>query len=293
MTSPVGPILLIVILIVVLIVIIFNLVSGMLQIPAAVVSNVGSSLGWLFGEDAESDDIVELYAGFESKMPTSMEDARTYYKSEISAISFGERDSLSLNGADFYPASSADEYIQTFFAELDYDDPDHEDDCLYLMELCYINKIREEREAQGLGEDEMPEVTLDESDFEDFLVNFCFSFNIEILQNQSCPPADCETGTRTDYGEEYYDDCYEDEDSELTSCPGHYTCGCDPASSCTGHEVEYKYCSHTHIKAVITIQQISIDEIENGMALTEDEQNMFEIGIDIVKDALGKTDETP
>lgn len=266
MSTPAGPIILAVVLGVVLIVIIFNVISSAIQVPVTVVSGAGSSLGWLFGDDSHSadDEIADMYYDFEPKAFAAMESARTYYKDEISGITLGERDTLEFNGSSFYPASSADEFIQNYFANLDYDD------YVYLLEICYIKKLRDEREARGLSETDIPEVTISENDILSFLIEYCFEFEITIVEGQPCPPRDCQEDEDTTW--HYGDDCPD---------------VVEDGDTCPGHTYTYHYCDNSHIKAVITIQPISRDVIENVLlALTEDERNMLETGIDLLRNEL-------
>lgn len=266
MATPAGPIILAVILGVVLIVIIFNVISSAIQVPVTVVSGAGSSLGWLFGDDSHSadDEIADIYYDFEPKAISAMESARTYYKDEISGISFGERDTLEFNGSSFYPASSADEFIQNYFDNLDYDD------YVYLLEICYIKKLRDERAAQGLSETDIPEVTISENDIFSFIIDYCYEFEITIIEGQPCPPRDCQEGE--DITWHYGDDCPDVGDD---------------GGTCPGHPYTFNYCDNSHIKAVITIQEVSRSTIEDVLlALTEDERNMLETGIDLLRNEL-------
>lgn len=266
MATPAGPIILAVVLGVVLIVIIFNVISSAIQVPVTVVSGAGSSLGWLFGDDSHSADdaIADIYYDFEPKAISAMESARTYYKDEISGISFGERDTLEFNGSSFYPASSADEFIQNYFDNLDYDD------YVYLLEICYIKKLRDERVARGLSETDIPEVTISEDDIFSFIIDYCYEFEITIIEGQPCPPRDCQ------------------EDEDIT---WHYGDDCpdvgDDGGTCPGHPYTFNYCDNSHIKAVIKIQEVSRSTIEDVLlALTEDERNMLETGIDLLRNEL-------
>lgn len=266
MSSPAGPIVLIIVLIVVLIVIIFNMISGAVQVPAAVVSGAGSSLGWLFGDDSRTnDDIADIYADFEDMAKQAMEDAKSNYKNEISSINFGERDSIVFNGASFYPASAADDFIQSFFDSLDYDD------YVYLCQICYIKKLRDERAAQGLGANDMPEVTITQTDIYNFLVDYCYDFNITIEHGQTCPTMDCQLGESITY---HYNI---EECSDFDEFLGR----------CSGHPYTYNYCDHSHIRAIITIQHVSRDALENlVLMLTEDEKNLLDIGLELLNDSL-------
>ena len=267
MSTPAGPIVLAIVLGVVLIVIIFNVISSAVQVPVTVVSGAGSSLGWLFGDDSHSadDSIADMYYDFEPKAFSAMGRARTYYTDEISDISFGERDTLEFNGASFYPASSADEFIQNYFNTLDYDD------YVYLLEICYIKKLRDERIAQGLSETDIPEVTITEDDIFSFIIDYCYEFEITIVDGQPCPPRDCQEDEDIDWH-------YNDDD-----CPDVVEDG----DTCPGHPYTYTYCDYSHIKAVITIEPISRDVLENVLlALTEDEKNMLETGIDLLNNEL-------
>lgn len=266
MSSPAGPIVLIIVLIVVLIVIIFNMISGAVQVPAAVVSGAGSSLGWLFGDDSRTnDDIADIYADFEDMAKQAMEEAKSNYKNEISSINFGERDSIVFNGASFYPASAADDFIQSFFDSLDYDD------YVYLCQICYIKKLRDERAAQGLGANDMPEVTITQTDIYNFLVDYCYDFNITIEHGQTCPTMDCQLGESITY---HYNI---EECSDFDEFLGR----------CSGHPYTYNYCDHSHIRAIITIQHVSRDALENlVLMLTEDEKNLLDIGLELLNDSL-------
>lgn len=263
MSSPAGPIVLIIVLIVVLIVVIFNIISGAVQVPATVVSGAGSSLGWLFGDDSRAnDDIADIYADFEDAAKLAMEDAKNRYKNEISGIGFGERDSVVFNGASFYPASAADGFIQSFFDSLDYDD------YVYLCEICYIKKLRDERAAQGLTENDMPEVTITQADIYSFLLDYCYNFNITIEHGQTCPTMDCQEEESTYYHGE--------------SCPD-----VEDGGTCPGHTYIHYYCDHSHIRAIITIQQVPRDVLENDvLVLTEYEKNLLDIGLELLNDSL-------
>lgn len=266
MSTPAGPIILAVILGVVLIVIIFNVISSAIQVPVTVVSGAGSSLGWLFGDDSHSDDdeITDMYYDFEPKAFSAMESARTYYKDEISGISFGERDTLEFNGSSFYPASSADDFIKSYFDNLDYGD------YVYLLEICYIKKLRDERAARGLSETDIPEVTISEDDIFSFIIDYCYEFEITIIEGQPCPPRDCQEGE--DITWHYGDDCPDVGDD---------------GGTCPGHPYTFNYCDNSHIKAVIVIQPVSRSTIEDVLlALTEDERNMLETGIDLLRNEL-------
>ncbi len=276
LATPVGWIILAVVLVVVLIVILFNMLSGAATVPVSTVSSVGSSLSWLFGGDdnnnSNNNDMAELYSGFEEKAHTAMTNAKNYYQGQISGISFGDRDTLVFNGASFYPASAADDYVQDYFDNLDYDD------YKYLMEMCYIKKLRDERTAQGLSENDLPEVTIDENDIKDFLLTYCYSFNIDIIGGQACPTLDCcsRTSTSTSY-------CGGGDD-----CSNH-----DDDGECLGHDetTTTYYCDHSHIKAIVTLQEIPKDELENDiLVLTDDEREMLDLGLQILNEGL--TDES-
>lgn len=266
MSSPAGPIVLIIVLIVVLIVVIFNIISGAVQVPATVISGAGSSLGWLFGDDSRAnDDIEDIYADFEDMAHLAMDDTRINYKNEISSISFGERDSIVFNGALFYPASAADDFIQSFFDSLDYDD------YVYLCQICYIKKLRDERAAQGLGANDMPEVTITQTDIYNFLMDYCYDFNITIEHGQTCPTMDCQLGESITY---HYNI---EECSDFDEFLGR----------CSGHPYTYNYCDHSHIRAIITIQQVSRDVLENLiLVLTDEEKNLLDTGLELLNDNL-------
>ena len=269
MSSPAGPIILAVVGVIVVIVLIFNIVAGAIQAPISMISGIGSSLSWLFDfgddEDHSGDDITDLYNAFEQKAFSAMDDARTYYKDQIGEISFGERDTIEFNEALYYPASSADEIIQNYFDNLDYGD------YVYLLEICYIKKLRDERIAQGLSETDIPEVTITKNDIFSFLIEYCYEFEITILEGQSCPTADCKEKDDITW-------CYSDED-----CPDVV----EEGDTCPGHISTETYCDNSHIKAVITIKPIPNDVIENVLlVLTEDEKNMLETGIDLLNNEL-------
>lgn len=266
--SPAGPIVLIIVLIVVLIVIIFNLISGAIQAPISMVSGVASSLSWLFGgddSDSYNQEIADLYNGFYSTALSAMEETRTFYKDQIDEISFGERDTLEFNEVLYYPASSADEFVEAYFDNLNYDDYP------YLMEMCYIKKLRDERVAQGLSDEDIPEVTINRSDILNFLKNYCYEFEITILEGQTCPTADCCEREVTTW-------CYDDAD-----CPD----VTEEGDTCPGHTEIETYCDDSHIKAVVTIKPIPKDVLEdNILVLTEDERNMLETALDVLRDEL-------
>ncbi|MCM1060926.1 MAG: hypothetical protein NC452_11630 [Eubacterium sp.] len=279
LATPVGWIILGVVLVIVLIIILFNTISGAAGATTSVVSGVGSSLSWLFGGgggDADSGDvtaandgdIAELYEEFEGTAHLAMHKAKDYWKDQINGISFGSRDTLVFDGTSFYPASSADGYIQSYFTAMDYDD------YMYLMQMCYIKKLRDERAAQGLSENEMPEVTITESDIKSFLLNYCYEFDITIIGNQTCPGANCRSSTST-----YTSYCGGGE-----SCSNHGESG-----SCLGHsetETTY-YCDHSHIKAVVTIRKVLKSELEDDiLVLTDDERQLLNLGLDILNDAV-------
>lgn len=273
LATPVGWIILAVVLVVVLIVILFNMLSGAATVPVSAASSVGSSLSWLFGgDDGNNDsDMSELYSGFEEKAHTAMDNVKNYYQGQIGGISFGDRDTLVFNGASFYPASAADDYVQNYFDNLDYDD------YKYLMEMCYIKKLRDERAAQGLSENDLPEVTIDENDIKDFLLNYCYNFNIEIIGGQACPTLDCCSRT----------------DTSTSHCGGGDDCdNHNDEGECLGHEetTTTYYCDHSHIKAVVTLQEIPKDELENDiLVLTDDERELRDLGLQILNEGL--TDE--
>ncbi len=267
MSNPVGLIILGVLVVVIIVIIIISSVSSSsVNTVSAVGGAVVSPLSWIFNDSTSpSPDIAEIYLENEEKGKAAMANARSYYKDEINGISFGERDSLELNGALFYPASSANEYIQTFFDELDYDD------YIYLMELCYIKKLRDERIAQGLSENEFPEITLSTNDIEAFLINYCYDFNIEIIDGQICPSADCQEDEDIDY-------CFED-----NNCPDVL----EEGDVCPGHPYTYYYCDRSHIKAVVTISQLPRDLIENFiLSLTEEEKTILDLGIQLISEVM-------
>lgn len=267
MSNPVGWIILGVLVVVIIVIIIISSVSSSsVNTVSAVGGAVVSPLSWIFNDSTSpSPDIAEIYLENEEKGKAAMANARSYYKDEINGISFGERDSLELNGASFYPASSANEYIQTFFDELDYDD------YIYLMELCYIKKLRDERIAQGLSENEFPKITLSTNDIEAFLINYCYDFNIEIIDGQICPSADCQEDEDIDY-------CFED-----NNCPDVL----EEGDVCPGHPYTYYYCDRSHIKAVVTISQLPRDLIENFiLSLTEEEKTILDLGIQLINEVM-------
>lgn len=260
MATPVGWIILAVVLVVVLIVILFNIISGAVTAPVSVVSVANSSLSWIFGNDDSStnySNLTELYEKFEEMAHTAMDEAKTYYKEQINGINFGERDTLVINDTSFYPASSANGYIQNYIDNMYYDD------YKYLVEMCYIKKLRDERAAQSLSEDEMPEVFIDKADIKDFLLNYCYEFSISQTYGQSCPSLNCHQYTHTVYHDE---DCPDATDGE---CPGH-------------PQTNY-YCDRTHFKSVITIQPVSKDMLENDiLMLTDDEHSMLAMALSIL-----------
>lgn len=269
MSTPAGPIILAVVCGIVLIVVVFNLISGAIQAPISLVSGVASSLSWLFGGDDGSDsynqEIADLYSSFETKALAAMGDARTHYKDKISEISFGERDTLEFNEALYYPASSADEAVGDYFDSLNYDDYP------YLMEMCYIKKLRDERAAQGLSDVDIPEVTLKKEDILNFLIGYCYEFEITIIEGQTCPTADCREREITVW-------CYDDAD-----CPDVI----EEGDTCPGHTETETYCDNSHIKAVVTIKPIPKNILEDDiLVLTEDERNMLETALDVLREEL-------
>lgn len=269
MSTPAGPIILAVVCGIVLIVVVFNLISGAIQAPISMVSGVASSLSWLFGGDDGSDsynqEIADLYSSFETKALAAMGDARTHYKDKISEISFGERDTLEFNEALYYPASSADEAVGAYFDSLNYDDYP------YLMEMCYIKKLRDERAAQGLSDVDIPEVTLKKEDILNFLIGYCYEFEITIIEGQTCPTADCREREITVW-------CYDDAD-----CPDVI----EEGDTCPGHTETETYCDNSHIKAVVTIKPIPKNILEDDiLVLTEDERNMLETALDVLREEL-------
>lgn len=271
MATPVGWIILGVVLVVVLIVIIFNMVSGAATAPVSVVSGVGSSLSWLFGGDDDNsgnsnDEIADLYYEFEPVALGAMADARTHYKDKISEISFGERDTLEFNEALYYPASSADEAVGAYFDSLNYDDYP------YLIEMCYIKKLRDERIAQGLSDTDMPEVTLEREDILNFLIEYCYEFDITIIEGQACPTTDCQERDIIIW-------CYDDAD-----CPDVI----EEGDTCPGHTETEKYCDNSHIKAVVKFEKKSKDDIENALALTYDEREILELALSILEEELSE-----
>lgn len=263
MTSPAGPIALIIILAVVLIVVIFNLISGSVQVPVTVVSGAGSSLGWIFGDESRAnDDIADIYDDFESEAQLAMGDTRANYKDRISSLGLGDRDSIVLNGASYYPANAAGAFVQSVLDGLNYSD------YMYLCEICYIQKLRDERAAQGLSENEMPDVTITRTDILNFLLSYAFIFDLNIIGGQACPTNDC-----------------------VQPPPGHCGGQCNPnpdgsPGSCLGHPVP-PFCNHSHLKAVITIQEIPRDVLENDiLMLTDEEKNMIEIALELLNDSV-------
>lgn len=271
MATPVGWIILGVVLVVVLIVIIFNMVSGAATAPVSVVSGVGSSLSWLFGGDDDSsgnsnDEIADLYYEFEPVALGAMADARTHYKDKINEISFGERDTLEFNDVSYYPASAADEAVGAYFDSLNYDDYP------YLIEMCYIKKLRDERIAQGLSDTDMPEVTLEREDILNFLIEYCYEFDITIIEGQACPTADCQERDTIIW-------CYDDAD-----CPDVI----EEGDTCPGHTETEKYCDNSHIKAVVKFEKKSKDDIENALALTYDEREILELALSILEEELSE-----
>lgn len=181
--------------VVVLIVLIFNIITGAIQAPITVISGIGSSLSWLFGGDEGSSgdvsqeqnqgDPAEIYKGFYDKAKSAMQSAKNHFNEKINEISFEESDILKFNETSYYPASSAETVLQDFISTLDYEDYP------YLIQVCYIKKLREERALQGLNEEDMPEVSIEEADLLDLLVNYCYIFENTVVTNQSCPSSDC------------------------------------------------------------------------------------------------------
>lgn len=266
MSTPAGPIILVIIAVVVVIVLIFNIVSGAIQVPVSMVSGIGSSLSWLFGgddsEDHSNDDIADLYNEFEQKARSAMQSARTYYINEINGISFDERDSVEFNGASYYPASFA---VQNYVGAYLFNYLNSYGDYPYLMQLCYIIKLRDERAAQGLSEDDMPEVTIEESDILSFIINYCYEFEITVKLHQSCPTSDCRTVTW------YHPDGFCPDVSEDEACVGHL----------------YYFCDGSHKKVIINFQKVSKEVLENDvLMLTDTEKSMLETGISLITDSL-------
>lgn len=229
------------------------------------VSGAGSSLGWLFGDDSRAnDDVADIYADFEGLAVMAMSDARTTYKERINNLGLGERDTIVLNGASFYPATAADEFLQSVLDGLNYSD------YMYLCEICYILKLREERAAQGLSENDMPKVTITRIDILNFLLNYGFMYDLTIEGGQECPTADCKL-------------------REIP--PGHCGGYCSPNDDgspgvCPGHPVPPQpYCDHSHVRAVIVIQEVPRGVIEDDvLMLTEEEKNMIAIALELLSD---------
>ncbi len=253
--SPVGLIVLVVCACVVLVVVIINIIQGAVQIPVSSVGAIGSSLSWLLDGDENNnttyDNIAALYREYEQKAISAMESTRTYYLDQIGEISFEERDSLVLNDASFYPASSADGYIQSFFAGINYDD------YVYLLEICSIKKLRDENSDQ---------VTFEETDIFNFLTGYCYDFDITIISNQPCPTSDCKSITW------YHPD---------GDCPD----VSEDDDTCVGHL--YYFCDQHHKKVIITIQQVSKNILENDvLILTDTEKSMLNLGVELIKQAI-------
>lgn len=262
MSTPAGPIILAVVGVIVVIVLILNIVAGIIQAPISMISGIGSSLSWLFGgsdEDHLNDDIRDLYNAFEQKAISAMQSARTYFIDEINAISFEERDTLEFNETSYYPAASAESVIQSYLGNLSYGDYP------YLMQLCYIIKLRDERAAQSLSENDMPEVAVEEADILSLLKNYCYHFEITVKDHQSCPTSDCNSVTW------YHPDGY---------CPDVST-----DESCIGH-LQY-FCNLPHKKVIIKIQEVSKDVLENDILnLTQAEKSILDTGVNIIKSSI-------
>lgn len=138
--------------------IIMNLMGGTLATATAPIAKIASDpLGWLFGwgnSGGASNSIEEVYGEYFEKAEEAINEAKDYYREEAENVSYGERDKVILNGSYFYPASSAEVYIQNVIDEFDCDDYP------YLIQMAFIQKQREERAANGLSEDVIPEVIL-------------------------------------------------------------------------------------------------------------------------------------
>ena len=263
MSSPAGPIILAVVAVIVVIVLIFNIVGGAIQAPISMISGIGSSLSWLFDfggdEDHSGDDITDLYNAFEQKAISAMQNARAYFIGEISAIIFEDRDTLEFNGTSYYPAAAAESITQNYLNNLTYGDYP------YLMQLCYVIKLSDERAAQGLGENDIPEVTVEESDILSLLKNYCYNFEIIVKDHQSCPTSDCNSVTW------YHPDGY---------CPD-----VSADESCVGH-LQY-FCNRPHKKVIIKIQEVSKSVLENDILnLTSSEKSMLDTGVNIINSFL-------
>lgn len=256
------------IIIVIAIVVIFNVVSGTITIPVSIISSIGSSLSWLFGggnsgsDEEHSNDIAELYRDFEQKAISAMQSARQYYMSEINGISIDERDLMEFNGTSYYPASFA---VQNYVGAYFYNNFSY-GDYPYLMQLCYIKKLRDKRAEQGLSENDIPEVTIEESDILSFITTYCYEFEItEKPPPNSCPTSNCRSVT-WHHPNGYCPDVAENED-------------------CIGH-LSY-YCDRSHKKLIIKFQEVSKDVLENNVLnLTDSEKSMLETGIKLINDSL-------
>lgn len=269
--SPPGLITLAIVGGVVLIVVIFNMISGAIQVPISAISGAGSSLSWLFGgdtdpavttDDSNIEDISELYNDFYSIACEAMADVRTNYNNQIAELNFGDRDKFTINGGgSYYPASAAQSYLTYFINTINYSD------YVYLMQLCYIVKLRAVRIEQGLPEDEQPEnVTLTKDDLYSFLINYCFTFSLTTVPHQSCPTSDCLSGTW------YHPNGY------CTDAP-------EGSDTCIGHT--YYFCNCSHKKVDITIYQTPKDVLENDLlSLTDSEKSLLSIGTALLNQAL-------
>ena len=208
--SPVGLVILIVVVVIVLIILIMNLISGSIGGVAGTVAPAMSSLEWLFG-DTQSNDWDELTEKYQEyiEMADSAFDELTGF---AGGLSFGERDTLVFNGAEFYPASSGLYYVQQSISNMTFDD-------VYFVQLYYIYMLRYNDE---------PEMT--QEGMYDFMYNIYFDISVTTTGGYACPTADCTTTTWS-HSSGYCPDVIEGED-----CPGHET----------------PYCPHNHKRITVT-----------------------------------------
>lgn len=208
--SPVGLVILIVAVVIVLIILVMNLISGSIGSVAGTVAPAMSSLEWLFG-DTQSNDWDELTEKYQEyiEMADSAFDELTGF---AGGLSFGERDTLVFNGAEFYPASSGLYYVQQSISNMTFDD-------VYFVQLYYIYMLRYNDE---------PEMT--QEGMYDFMYNLYFDISVTTTGGYACPTADCTTTTWS-HTSGYCPDVGEGED-----CPGHET----------------PYCPHNHKRITVT-----------------------------------------
>ena len=209
--SPVGLVVLIVAVVIILIMLIMGLISGSIGGVAGTVAPAVSSLEWLFG-DTQSNDWDELTEKYQEyiEMADSAFDKLAGF---AGGLSFGERDTLVFNGAEFYPASSGLYYVQQTISNMTFDD-------VYFVQLYYVYMLRYSDE---------PEMTAE--GMYDFMYNLYFDISVTTAGGYACPTADCTTTTWS-HPSGYCPDVGEDED-----CPGHETA---------------PFCPHNHKRITVT-----------------------------------------